>query len=390
MKKLLILLLLSVMPAYAAEKLQDVGISKYAVLEVLNNNTPLRDKADEFGNRITHVFKDAVLFADKQNDKYYRVELNEGNYVWVNKKQVEVQGIIPEKRFDNIEKISFKQENDRFIANIKTPSKSAFIFKENGTDLSFTLFDNRFDPIQASVKNKIENFSFQKLISNEFSLNYSSFSPLFGYIAERSEKGYTITVKKAPKINKKRPLKHIKIVIDAGHGGDEKGACAFNLEEKTINLQISKKLKKELKKRGAKVYLTRTKDKKLGLYDRTAFALEKNADILLSIHQNSLPDPKNVIYKHGVGTYYYNKQAEPLARSIKESLKEATGFMDDGVNFASFALTRPTMPVSVLVECGYIIDANEAKYISNEDNQKIIAKAIVKGVENYLVENFLN
>ena len=62
--------------------------------------------------------------------------------------------------------------------------------------------------------------------------------------------------------------------------------------------------------------------------------------------------------------------------------------MDDGVNYASFALTRPTMPVSVLVECGYIIDANEAKYISNEDNQKIIAKAIVKGVEKYLTESF--
>ncbi len=390
MKKTLVLLLLSVIPALAVEELKDVGISKYAVLEVLKDNTPLREKADEYATRVTHLFKDAVLFADKQNDNYYRVELKDGKYVWVNKKQVEVQGIIPEKRFDNIEKISFKQERDRYIANINTPSKSAFIFKEAGNSLNFTLFDNRFDPTEAEVKNKEDNFKFANLISNEFNLEYESYTPLFGYIAQKAEKGYVVTIKKSPKINVKKPLKHIKIVIDPGHGGDEKGATAFNLEEKTINLQISKKLKNELKKRGAKVYLTRTKDKKVGLYERTAYALQKDADILLSIHQNSLPNPKDVYKKHGVGTYFYNKQAEPLARNIKDSLKEATGFKDDGVNYASFALTRPTLPVSVLVECGYIIDADEAGYISNEKKQKIIAKAIVKGVENYLVESFGN
>ena len=101
MKKLLILLLLSVIPCYAIEELKDVGIAKYAVLEVLNDNTPLRTSANEYATRVTHMFKNAVLFADKQNDDYYRVELKEGNYVWVNKKQVEVQAIIPEKRFDN-------------------------------------------------------------------------------------------------------------------------------------------------------------------------------------------------------------------------------------------------------------------------------------------------
>ena len=171
MKKTLILLLLSVLPAFASEELQDVGISKYAVLEVLKDNTPLREKADEFATRVTHLFKDAVLFADKQNDKYYRVELKDGKYVWVNKKHVEVQAVIPEKRFDNIEKVSFKEEHDRYIAKINTPSKSAFIFKEDGNNLDFTLFDNRFDPTEAEVKNKENNFKFANLISNELILN---------------------------------------------------------------------------------------------------------------------------------------------------------------------------------------------------------------------------
>ena len=96
MKKfLIVLVLLLTGGAYAINELQNVGIEKYAVLEVVNDNTPLRTKSDEGAYRVTHLFKDAILFADKQNDKYYRVELKDGEYVWVNKKFVEVQAIIP-------------------------------------------------------------------------------------------------------------------------------------------------------------------------------------------------------------------------------------------------------------------------------------------------------
>ena len=55
-----------------AQELQDVGIAKYAVLEVLDDNTPLRLKDNENSQRLTHLFKNAVLFADKQNENYYR------------------------------------------------------------------------------------------------------------------------------------------------------------------------------------------------------------------------------------------------------------------------------------------------------------------------------
>ena len=100
MKKILFLLvLLLANGAYAADTLKDVGIEKYAVLEVINDNTPLRKESNENAYRLTHLFKDAILFADKQNEKYYRVVLKDNEYVWVNKKLVEVQAIIPEKRF---------------------------------------------------------------------------------------------------------------------------------------------------------------------------------------------------------------------------------------------------------------------------------------------------
>lgn len=371
-----------------AQELQDVGIAKYAVLEVLDNNTPLRISDNENAQRLTHLFKNAVLFADKQNEGYFRVELQENNYAWINKKFVEVQAIIPEKRFDNISKIVFKNEKNKFQARIITPSQSAFIIKEEGNNLDFTLFDNRYDPFETKIQNRNNRFLLNEEINNDLNLKFLNTKPLFGYDLEKTEEGYLLSIKKAPTICKNKPLKDIVITIDPGHGGCEKGACAFNLEEKIINLQISKALRKELKKKGAKVYLTRKNDKQINLNDRIAFAKEKDSDILLSIHQNSLSNREDVVNKHGVGTYYYHPQAKSLAQNIQENLLMSTGFKDDGINYASFALTRPTSQISVLVECGYIIRKEEADKLTNKKFQKIIARAITRGCEQYLKENF--
>jgi N-acetylmuramoyl-L-alanine amidase len=97
---------------------------------------------------------------------------------------------------------------------------------------------------------------------------------------------------------------------------------------------------------------------------------------------------KNVEIKHGVGTYYYHDQAKPLAQNIQKHLLHQTKFKDDGVNYASFALTRPTMPVSVLIECGYLICEYEAKCLANKKFQKRVAKAIARGTAQYLKDNF--
>ena len=134
--------------------------------------------------------------------------------------------------------------------------------------------------------------------------------------------------------------------------------------------------------------MTRTTDKKVPLYDRVNFAKEKESDFLLSIHQNSLARVKDAEFKHGVGTYYYHEQSKPLAKNIQESLIKATHFRDDKVNYASFALTRPTAQLSVLIECGYLIKKDEAEKLKDKKFQKIVAQAITDGCKNYLMQNF--
>ncbi len=388
MKNFLLVFFLLINCAFALEKMQDIGISKYAVLEVNANRTPLRDNYNEDAKRLSHLFKDTVVFADKQTKDYYRVELENNKYAWINKKFVEVQGIIPEKRFENVKKLIFNPQKNKYQIKIVTPQKSAYTLVENGNNLKFTLFDNRFDPIETKVANLCNKFKLSEKFEDNLKIDFYNDKKLFGYGIEPIEEGYILNIKKPPKISKRKPLKNIKIVVDPGHGGCEYGACAFGLREKDINLEISKILRRELRKRGAKVYITRKKDKQVPLYDRVDFALEKDADILLSIHQNALPDPKDVDKKHGVGTYYYNEQSKALAQSIQDRLLEATGFQDDLVNNRSFALTRPTEQLSVLIECGYLIYKPEADKLIDKKFQKLIAKAIVKGCEDCLIENY--
>lgn len=377
--------------AYGIEEFKSVGIAKYAVLETTQNYAPLRDKPNENAKRISELPQGCVLFATEESENYFLVELNEKNRYFINKKHAELQAVIPEKRLEGLDEIEFLEKRDRFIVNLKTQRSIPFSILEEDKNLKISFYDIHFDPTNSKIENDLNNFSLTDKIANEFEIKYYNKEPqkpFFGYDIQKNEVGYKIIIKKAPKVNQKRPLEGKKVLVDAGHGGRDFGVCANNLKEKKINLQISKKLKNELQKRGAKVYLTRKNDQFIPLYDRADFAKEKDVDISISIHQNSLPDRSKVVYKHGTGTYYYQNQAKPLAQSIQKHMLHDTKFQDDKVNHASFVMTRMTLPVSVLVECGYLICPEEAKCLKNRKFQKIVAKAIAKGTAQYLKDNF--
>jgi len=99
-----------------------------------------------------------------------------------------------------------------------------------------------------------------------------------------------------------RPLFDIKtIIIDPGHGGKDPGAISSRgLQEKTVNLRISRYLKEELEQMGFNVILTRSADSFLSLAQRTNTAKKNNADLFVSVHANSNRSPK----VSGVEIYY--------------------------------------------------------------------------------------
>ena len=79
-----------------------------------------------------------------------------------------------------------------------------------------------------------------------------------------------------------------KVVIDAGHGGNDPGAIGrTGLKEKDLVLDVAKRLKEQLNENGVEVVMTRDRDKFIPLEKRSQIANESGVDFFVSIHANS-------------------------------------------------------------------------------------------------------
>ena len=182
-------------------------------------------------------------------------------------------------------------------------------------------------------------------------------------------------------------MKNIKISLDAGHGGTEKGAIGcLGHTEKDINLSLVKNLETELKKRGAKVFLTRDDDIYVGLKDRVEKSNNENSHIFISIHGNALPDGYDPNQHSGTSIYYYYDQARPLAENILKTMVTDLKLCDDKVRQGSLAVVRNTYAPSILIEVAYLINPEDNSKLITPEFQQECAKAIADGIEKYFSE----
>ena len=185
------------------------------------------------------------------------------------------------------------------------------------------------------------------------------------------------------------------IVLDAGHGGMDPGKVGINNAlEKDINLSIVLKLKKLLEEEGFTIHLTRDSDQLLAApnsssqkKDDMIARIEKVEEIqpffTISIHQNSFPDP-NV---NGPQVFYYKDSVESatMAQVLQDILNtqlEPAKKRAPQANTNYYLLTRTPTP-TVIVECGFLSNPNEADLLTQEDYQNRVAHAIYLGILAY-------
>lgn len=181
-----------------------------------------------------------------------------------------------------------------------------------------------------------------------------------------------------------RPLAGLTICVDPGHGSPAPGSTGCSgATEAQVNLAISLKLRKLLEAEGARVIMTRTTDVDLDLYDRCNIARNNNADLLLSVHNNALPDGRDPWKEHGSSTYWYHPQSTELARALKDSLVHELGWPDIGARYQNLALTRPSNQLSVLCEIGFMINPDEYAQLIKPDVHDRIAQALSSGLKRY-------
>ncbi len=221
------------------------------------------------------------------------------------------------------------------------------------------------------------------------------------------------------------------IVLDPGHGGNDPGAVGKTkkLKEKDVNLDVCLKLKALLeadKNLNLKVLITRSDDRFITLKNRTAFANDNDADIFVSIHTNA----SNGRAAKGVETFYLSTaqtsdaraveamennvveefeggksavekysdinfilsdlvQTEHLEHSnnmallIQQNLVAGTRSMDRGVKQANFYVLRGAFMPAVLIELGFITNADEEALLATDLYRERLARTIYEGLKRF-------
>jgi len=186
-------------------------------------------------------------------------------------------------------------------------------------------------------------------------------------------------------------VKNKVIVLDSGHGGDDPGKIGVNqAKEKEINLKIAKKIKKRLEKNGWEVVMTREKDVMLGdpeagnkkIHDmkaRVELINKTMPQAAVSIHQNSYQDEQI----HGAQVFYYSHSED--GKRMAEMMQKALLAVDEGntrqakANDTYYLLKRTEVP-TIIVECGFLSNPEEAAKLIDSDYQKKMADAIAEGI----------
>lgn len=187
-----------------------------------------------------------------------------------------------------------------------------------------------------------------------------------------------------PNVSNQRVL----IALDPGHGGPDPGAVGIGgLRETDIVLDVGLQVAMLLQEHGAQVVMTRRDDSDVGLEPRVVIANRANADVFVSIHANAISMSRPDV--NGVETYFYSStEAEELADAIQESMLEATEMNSRGVKEARFYVLRRTLMPAALVEVGFVTGAADAPRLADPDFRELVAKAITRGILQYVVENF--
>ncbi len=224
-----------------------------------------------------------------------------------------------------------------------------------------------------------------------------------------------------------KPQRRVRrVVVDPGHGGKDPGAVGQQgTLEKTIVMDVSRRLKKKLEVQGFEVLLTRSRDEYVSLSSRSKYANEHKVDLFISIHANAAPNKQAC----GFETYFLSEaktdweravaarenaalefemqdspgttdeleliladlaqneflcESSELAACIQEKTVPHARIKDRGVRQANFFVLRNNYMPAVLVECGFLSNRSEEKLLRNPAHRERVAEGVCRGVVKFV------
>ncbi|MBO5385710.1 N-acetylmuramoyl-L-alanine amidase [bacterium] len=169
------------------------------------------------------------------------------------------------------------------------------------------------------------------------------------------------------------------VVIDPGHGGGDHGAIRGDISEKDITLDVSKRVRDLLEKKGYEVFMTREIDETLSLQERVEISENLVPDMFVSIHVNS----SNSDAPNGLETHYYKDNSLILAKTVHASMLNHVQANNRGLFKSKFYVINHTTAPAILLEIGFMSNPIERVQLITDFRKQATAKAIVEGIDDY-------
>jgi N-acetylmuramoyl-L-alanine amidase len=282
--------------------------------------------------------------------------------------------------------------DESVVLRIPLPGRIPFRVDEDARDLRLTLYGVAADMDwihYGGTDPLVRLITFSQPREDETVVTVSLSTEVWGYRTRWDGGDLLFEVRRPPQINPRLPLAAQVIALDAGH--PPLGATGpTGVREPDVTLSVARKAAEILERYGAQVVLTRDSDGPLDLYQRTRAAEAADAQVLVSIHANALPDGVNPFRNNGTSVFYFHPRSVELARELNRALVRQLGFPDLGIGRGDLALARPTWMPAALTEGLFLMIPEQEAVLASEEGQQRYARGIVEGIAAFLRQRSLS
>lgn len=325
--------------------------------------------------------------ADRRQNSDVRLRLSSDTRAWVALADVQALSAGSWPPLGRIGSLTASAAPNRTTVRIPVGTRVPFHVSETGQAVSLRLYGAVADidwTRYAPNDTLIERIDWQQdgdIVRIDVILKRS----LYGYRTRWDGTDLLLDIRRPPAIDRSAPFRGRKIALDPGHppGG---ATGPTGLREAEANLGIALQLQRMLQEAGATVIMTRSTDAALDLGPRIVLAEAADADVLVSIHNNALPDGVNPFTNNGTSVFYNHEQSLALARAVQKGLVSQLGLRDLGVGRGDLALVRPTWQPSILTEGLYMIVPEQEAALRSTEGQRRYALGVLDGLRTWLLE----
>jgi N-acetylmuramoyl-L-alanine amidase len=274
---------------------------------------------------------------------------------------------------------------DRVALRIPLTQRVPFQVVESDRNLRLKFYSSVADVdwMRYGSDQLVQRMAWEQTGRDEVTLSVDLAEPVWGYRTRWTRNDLLLELRRPPRIKPNHPLRGRVIALDPGH--PPLGATGpTGLREAEANLAVALRLRDMLQAGGARVVMTRIADTAIDLWSRVQIADTSGAELLVSIHNNALPDGVNPFTNNGTSVFYNQPRSIPLAVDVQRSLVRRLKLPDLGIGRADLAVTRPTWMPAVLCEGMFLILPEQEATLRSPAGQRLYALGVLEGIRDFL------